>query len=338
MVGIKPKTKSPKPRAKMYLRAKLGWLWGYPLSTANQSIQWQQLHYPMPWDTASLAIAHQHIAAASVSRNKLLSDFPHVLPGLVGDKADWSTLLTLKLQALRALLEGETIDPVTALLTTEIKNGERLQRKAEALCGLYPALHPIVGSFIWWLSLDSKTLMPGLQWIEQNNAALHTIAATETDGIPTDTVRNAAIMFTLAQQTSGRSATYLFNLAAHPIWQDDNLRGKQRWFDEFYRLWQTCDNAYETERLLSFTAKVAAPTTAGGQPITSDFWLSWGESLLLKPRRERTQYLAVLQHLLPLELLDSWLELKRDLYQKIALITQILQDTQQQLAIVGQSH
>ena len=114
---LKPKYNNNLPRAKLFLRARLGWLWGYPLATqTKQGLSWQSVYYPSPWDQEVSLIQTEDLAAAAYSYQRLIHAFPRALPQLVGEVDLWEQHVSLKLQAVRAILEGKAVQPWQALL------------------------------------------------------------------------------------------------------------------------------------------------------------------------------------------------------------------------------
>ena len=86
---LKPKYSNNLPRAKLFLRARLGWLWGYPLPSSTASLTWQSLYFPGPWDQQISVLKTEDLAAAAYSYQRLIHAFPRALPKLVGAVDVW---------------------------------------------------------------------------------------------------------------------------------------------------------------------------------------------------------------------------------------------------------
>jgi len=325
---VSGKHKSAILRAKLLLRAQLGWLWGYPSAVENQQVVWQQLYYPMPWDTTAFSLTPTHLAQASVVRNRLVSDFPRALPEVLGDVDSWGAAVTLKLQALRALLDGQTLNPIVTLLGDKTRYGEQLQRQASTFCRQFPALRPLAEGFVWWLSMEPDTLAQALRWLASEQYALHQLL--ERDG---DHVRACASLFALSQHIPSHEVSWLLRFVIHPVWVGDALIERQHWLAKLgeMRLLYRYDLLMCLDRLKLFTAEQQEKT------LTSHDWCVWADALLLKNRRERRQYVQALQTVFPLNLLDDWLAKKQQSERMFGEIDQtLLSDFVQQQAIFRQ--
>ncbi len=324
---VSGKHKSAVPRTKLLLRAQLGWLWGYPSAVENRQVIWQQLYYPMPWDVTAFSLTQAHLAQASVARNRLVSDFPRALPEVLGDVDSWGVAVTLKLQALRALLDGQTLNPIAALLGDKTRHGEQLRRQASTFCRQFPALRPLAEGFVWWLNMEPDTLAQALRWLASEQYALHQLLEHEGDYL-----RVCASLFALSQHIPSYEVSWLLQFIIHPVWVGDALTERQHGLAKLreMRLLYRYDLPMCLDRLKLFAVEQQEKT------LTSHDWCVWAEALLLKNRRERRQYVQVLQTVFPLSLLDDWLVKKQQSERMFGEIDQVLRDFCQQQAVFKQ--
>lgn len=222
------KPKNHVPRAKMYLRAHLRWLWGYPLGEEGEPLQWQVLHYPLPWDAEILSLSTEYLAHAAFAYNRAKHAFPKALPVIVGDVELWSTRVSLKLQALRSLLEGELVDPWQVLLVEGESGQGRLVRQVQALKRQNPLLTSLLDKFAWWLSLDPKALQQAVDWLEEQQQALVHLKSFENG------VVSIAILFALQRELPVQTINSFLPIIIHPVWRADGIFAYKSWFNFYF--------------------------------------------------------------------------------------------------------
>lgn len=301
------------PRAKMYLRTHLHWLWGYPLPPISATfslssiLYWQVLHYPLPWDAEHLILTEEHLAQGSVAYNRAKHSFPKALPQVVGDVKLWSSRVVLKLQALRQLLEGKArqIDPWQALLLPE-QGQARLLRQVQQLKRQAPELVELLDSFAWWLSLDPKALQQAVDWIEQQQSSL-TVLMQRFVKHPLGTINHAinicAMLFALQRDIPAQHLNNFLQVIAHPVWDADGILAYKRIFAAHYRDFERFPNCGEVDIRL---------------PQDNDypeFMASWKDLLhqfMAATHKEVRHYLDVVNTLFSAELLDDWLDWCQD--------------------------
>lgn len=301
------KLKNNEPRAKMYLRARLGWLWGYPLTPSGQEqgLYWQYAYYPMPWDYEFIHIDETRLAQAGHDYNRVVSSFPKALPAIVGDTQVWKQRVQLKLQAIRAYLLGNKVDPWQALLIQE-QGQMRLLRRVQALKQTTPSLSPILDNFAWWLSLDPMVLEQAVSWIEQGQESLAQLVRYMSQPM------NACVcLFALSQDTTAQRAERLLKQLAHPVWQQGGII----YYLNFLQLYQYSFTHINNPSLLQ------SIETQERYPIQSSVhaWLEWLEQIMLLTPKERRRQLDVVLLLYKPEILELWYEWCLELEELIRL-------------------
>ncbi len=206
-------------RVKMHLRHHLKWLWGYPLdhpkdkeTEAQMSYQWRVLYFPAPWEVQTVPLGSHLLSSTQYNRNKLIRDFPHALPRIVGNMHAWSEHIALKIKAVHDLLDGQSIDPWQRLIAPHAP--QRLLHYAKQLKQRHPELQPLIHQFGWWLSADSEALSQALSWFDQHAHSLKNILKNTDcshDLLPK--------LFFLSQQVGDKRCYSLLLILQHPAWK-----------------------------------------------------------------------------------------------------------------------
>lgn len=156
-------------RARMLMKAKLGWLTGYPSAGA-----W----VVVPSDERGverLALGRDHLRRATRTANELRRDFPRALPVLVGDVEAWHASVTEVIAALKPWVHHGHAPPAGLF------EGERLSRaaraRARALGQQHPALRGLVDAISWMLATHAASAPKALVFVERQAAALEAMHA-----------------------------------------------------------------------------------------------------------------------------------------------------------------
>lgn len=280
------------PRAKLFLRARLAWLWGYPLAAQDQTLTWQSLYFPGPWDQQISQIQAADLATAAYNYQRLVHAFPRALPQIVGVVEVWEQRVSLKLQAVRAVLEGKEIQPWQTLLLAE-QGQARLLRQVEQFKLRQPQLSVLLDAFAWWLSLDPKALEQAVTWIEQEQVALHRVLDSFPEGI-----KICALLFILSQDLSAARVTSLLTILADPAWQEGGAFAYNRFMREhhvYFEYFPAQENG----------ARLELPTLTQAV-VEVDAWQRWLEQLITLPNKERRRRLDLLLKLLSPAVFRVW--------------------------------
>ena len=294
--------KKPKisiPRAKLFLRARLGWLWGYPQYKTPQW-SWQAWYYPQPWEQQNFTPSEQDLAQAAYAYTRLIANFPKALPEVVGDVAVWREQVSLKLKAIRQLLAGQAVEPWSALLVPT--RHQRLLRRVQHLTQQYPDLRLLLEQFMWWLSLDLTAVYAAVDWIEAEATNLTTLM--QISDYATDTVFH---LFALTQKTPKAKVQRLLLIMLNPIWQADDITYYKNTFQQYFMYLQKVNTNSELREInIEDTHKTVTALNR---------WQQWLVALLLKtPKQRKLEIDAVTELLTPALLADwqAWHELSRE--------------------------
>lgn len=295
----KPKYSNNLPRAKLFLRARLGWLWGYPLSKQDQlGLSWQILYVPGPWDQEVRQLQTEDLAQAAYSYQRLVHAFPRALPQLVGSVDLWEKRVSLKLQAVRALLEGKMVQPWQALLLNE-QGTVRLVRQVDQLKRQRPTLIPLLDALVWCLSLDPKLLEQAVDWLEHEQLALSQILENFPDGI-----KVCLLLFTLSQELNTSRTSHLVSLLANPVWQAEGAFAYKRFF-------ASQRHYFEGFPLQAAAFKLELPALPAVSEA-AETWQVWLEDLMRLPTKECRRLIDLVTSLLTPKVLAAWQDWHKD--------------------------
>lgn len=133
-------------RAKMYLKAHLDWLDGYPYAQSPGQIQWQTRPRLGSPDGTLIVVDRNRLKRSQAALTKLVHQFPRALPKLVGDTATWSASVSALLECLKEAVHcGKPLSghdaPIQTLSRTERTLVEQLSQDA--------TFKPLVRFVIW---------------------------------------------------------------------------------------------------------------------------------------------------------------------------------------------
>lgn len=134
-------------RAKMYLKAHLEWLDGYPYGHAPGQIHWRTRPQVGSPDGTRLIVDRERLKRSQAALTKLVRHFPRAMPKLVGDVANWSASVSAMLQRLKAAvhggtdLSGDDAVPIDSLSRSERILIQQLSRE--------PSFRPLLRAVTW---------------------------------------------------------------------------------------------------------------------------------------------------------------------------------------------
>lgn len=299
------KTKNNEPRAKVYLRSRLGWLWGYPLERTEAGLSWQQFYLPSPWDNDVLTITTNELAQAGNTYNRVFNTFPKALPEVVGDTQAWKQQIQLKLQAIRNQLLGQSVNVWQDLFTAEPK-AARLVKRAQALKLSAPALSTLIDQFAWWLSLDLQVLEQALEWLTQEQVPLSVIAQQ----YPNPTLA-AVTLFALYQENPSVKHTKLLEVLTHTAWNAQGI------YNQIQRLKDS--NQYFTKVGAKRDWTEQEPFLLEPNALGYESWQTWLASLVpmvIKERRRQMEAVVLFYTPKLLNYCQDWCEKNEVFYER----------------------
>ena len=151
-------------RARMLLKAELGWVGGYPLAAARGRVAWRVAE-PGPG-----VIDRAAIARSTRAFKRLCGEHRRALPALVGDADGWARGVEAALVALKEVVHrgAEPGDLLAA-------HGE--EARARRVTAARPALAPLVAALSWVDVAAPARLAADLRLLERYGAAFAALAA-----------------------------------------------------------------------------------------------------------------------------------------------------------------
>jgi len=186
-------------RARLLLKAHLGWVGGYPLAAADGRVSWRVAE-PGP-----RVIDRSAIARSTRAFKRLCGEHRRALPQLVGDVERWTAGVEAAVVALKAAVHrgGELGDLLDAYPAPTQARGRRL-------AAARPDLAPLVTALSWVdVAAPSARLAADLRLLERYPASFEQLAALN----PKDPVAACLRLVALARAAEGRVAGLMAVLA-----------------------------------------------------------------------------------------------------------------------------
>jgi hypothetical protein len=152
-------------RARMLMKAKLGWLAGYPSPHG-----WIVVPEEGDRPGETLVLTRDHLRRATYTAAKLRGEFPRALPKLVGNVDAWHAAVSEVLAALKPWVHHGDAPPAE-LFHTEI-HSRTARARARALREQHPALRGLVDALSWVLATRAAAAPKALAWVEREAMAL----------------------------------------------------------------------------------------------------------------------------------------------------------------------
>jgi len=180
---VKPHSSKPNKRAaqaavRTQLRAKLGWLRGFPVGEPrNGGVPWLALPaLTSRAEVRCLEVDRELLRRSTFARNSLRGRFPRALPAAVGDVDAWLARLDARLELLKACVhEGAALPDLEALLAAGRVRTE-LARRARRLHG---SLRGLLLAQQWLCWGDEPRLDAALGLLETRGAELRGLLGQE---------------------------------------------------------------------------------------------------------------------------------------------------------------
>lgn len=295
-------------RGRMYMKAGLGWMPGFPLRPDAQKVRW--MHVPLRRGGAPrrVELDRTHLREAAFSWNMLTRRFPRALPRLVGDAQAWSRRVGQMLELLKgAIHEGQPLPP--SLLERPGEYPAACVERAIQVKGRHPALRPVVDAASWLYFTRPEKLGPALDWMTGRGPVLETVLDRHGGD------HGIARLLRVCQAGLDERG---------PGW-DALIRwlGDERAYT--FPLCGLAEPLSELEKALKRDPEPRAPRLHFRRPKAQlgCQLCAWTDWVLLQDRRTRTMALALFETAFPPSSLDEWQvawETLRELYREAKAI------------------
>lgn len=160
--------------ARSYLRAKLGWLRGFPLDAAEKGcLEWMSLR-PLGGraDGTHINIDRERIRRTEFGRNAALRRFPNALPRVVGDVDRWKRRTDLQLEILKAAVHDHTPMPGLSDLLAASVSRRSVRDQAHEIAAHGPAFKRLCTAAVWVYWSSETDLRTALDLMHQYRSEL----------------------------------------------------------------------------------------------------------------------------------------------------------------------
>ncbi len=188
-------------RARLLIKAHLGWLGGYPEEVGAGVVTWTGARVER--------IDRAAISESTRAFKQLIGEHAKVLPAAVGDVKAWDAGVTRALEALKRAVHGGELG--------SIRDGAT-GRAADELSAALPELEPVVDALTWIRVGDPAALRRDLRWVSEVSDALVEVLRRSDVAHVLDLVR-------LAEEESPRKVAPLVAMLGDPAVHDTVTEG-----------------------------------------------------------------------------------------------------------------
>jgi hypothetical protein len=165
----------------MYLKARLGWLSGFPLRQSSGQVEWLAVPRYGRRLPDEMLLTRRQLHMASRTWQKLNTRLPRVLPQIVEDLAHWRSGVPRLLSLLSDAIHQDTALPRSLFMVSDFHQPEICQ-DAKALAEAQPGLRPWLDALSWFTYLYPPEAAAALAWSRQQAEELNTML-THNDGL-----------------------------------------------------------------------------------------------------------------------------------------------------------
>ena len=156
-------------RARMYMKAHLDWLSGFPLESDAGELRWLYVPPRESLAVQEVRIGRCQLHKASFVFKKLVHRFPRALPKIVGDVQCWSLRVERTLGWIKAAVHDD--QPPPACLFDEPEAFPSGTRRLQAdLRRKMKSLGPLIDAISWLLHFAPDASDNALHWLRRNGS------------------------------------------------------------------------------------------------------------------------------------------------------------------------
>jgi len=174
MSGTKKSRREGIARGRMYLKAHLGWLSGFPLKVSPGQLIWLALPRHGDWLSHEMTLTGRDLHRTSRTWQKLTTRFPHALPQIVEDLDHWQNGVPGLLSLLNEVIHQGKALP-RSLFDVPDFYPSAICQDAQALAKEQPELQPWLAALSWFDYLYPSEAAAAVTWSRQHAGDLATI-------------------------------------------------------------------------------------------------------------------------------------------------------------------
>jgi len=160
-------------RARMFIKADLGWLPGFPLAQKDHVIEWIIAPREDGHAVERKSLSREHLQKAAYSYNRLVRHFPRALPRAVENIRAWKRGVPLLFDVLKPGLQANEPFLQSVLAVEGVYTASAVQMGSDMR-----NRHPFLGRFIdalgYILFLTPEDLSPALRWTSLHASEIRT--------------------------------------------------------------------------------------------------------------------------------------------------------------------
>ncbi|MBN1851609.1 MAG: hypothetical protein JW829_02765 [Pirellulales bacterium] len=163
-------------RARMYMKAHLHWLCGFPVDQSEDWIEWAHFRLGRPAPLERVRLGRYELRKAQFAMTKLVRRFPRAIVRIVDDVDTWSNRVARLLDQLKDAIHHHQplLNPV---LAHDACYPAGFVKQAATIRRHWPALQSLVEAIAWIFYLSPKDSAQSLNWVEKNASLLSTFRA-----------------------------------------------------------------------------------------------------------------------------------------------------------------
>ncbi|MCP4161357.1 MAG: hypothetical protein GY760_14890 [Deltaproteobacteria bacterium] len=187
-------------RGKMYLKANLGWLSGFPVSRGSEYVDWVSVPKTGEIVVNTIKLTGEHLHDATYTYNKLVNNFPRALSGIVENKDIWIDRVPKLFDLLKNSIHQNEDYPESLSMVKNVFPSKTVKKNNE-LCRKAKDLEIVINSFSWLAFIYPDEFSKALDWLDLNQKVVKNIVnnAKDYDGIVT------TILLYRIHQSDGKS-------------------------------------------------------------------------------------------------------------------------------------
>lgn len=161
-------------RGKMFLKAELDWLPGFPMGQTSGAVAWMCIPQQGERKPRQVFIDRHHLHRATYLWYKMSRRFPRALPHLVKDVDHWTTGLPQILEWLKGAIHQNKKLP-QSLINSEGCFSNSARKQSALLSRQHSTLHPLLDAMSWFHFLNPEEMLDALAWLKGNVSAIEVV-------------------------------------------------------------------------------------------------------------------------------------------------------------------
>ncbi len=171
-------------RGRMYLKANLNWLSGFPVGRGEGFVDWVSVPKSGKIAVERVRLTGEHLHSATYTYNKLIYNFPQALSGIVENKELWIGRVPRLLDVLKKSV-NKNLDFPSSFVDVADSFPLKIVKKSNKLIRQVKELVPVVNAMSWLTFIYPDEFSNALEWLDSHQKIAINImsGSTKYDGI-----------------------------------------------------------------------------------------------------------------------------------------------------------